>query len=224
MWVATGTHLAPKTLYQWRKHHNMQTLSAVSCQRSAVSCRSFCSRVHAFGTSPALLKPPYLYAFSATEATSTTTTTTHPITMYHTHHRPCSTTTYIRHPLCIRSASINTLFLRSHTTIYQTHAPFLRLHSHHCLHAFSARPQIALFARFSLTVHTLHTPLKSGSNCFGHPTTSMWMATCTHLAPKTLDQWRKHHNMQTLSAVSCQLSAVVQFAQGSTPLERLQHS
>ena len=102
----------------------------------------------------------------------------------------------------------HTLFIRSHITIYQTHAPFLRLHSYHCLHAFSARPQIALFARFSMTVHTLHTPLKSGSNCVGHPTTSMWMATCTHLAPKTLDQWRKHHNMQTLSAVSCQLSAV----------------
>ena len=29
-------------------HHNMQTLSAVSCQRSAVSCRSFCGRVDTF--------------------------------------------------------------------------------------------------------------------------------------------------------------------------------
>ena len=81
----------------------------------------------------------------------------------YTHHRPDSTTTYIRHPLCIRSTSINTLFLRSHTTIYQTHAPFQGLHSHHCLHAFSACPQIALFARFSMTIHTPHTHHLTGT-------------------------------------------------------------
>ena len=96
----------------------------------------------------------------------------------------------------------------SSITIYQTHAPFQMLHSHHCLHAFSARPQIALFARYSMTIHTLHTPLESGSDCVGHPTTSMWMATGTHLGPRTLYQWHTHHNMQTLSAVSCQRSAV----------------
>ena len=67
-------------------HHNMQTLSAVSCQPSAVSCRSFRTRGHAFGAFPVLLKPHSLYAFSATDTTTTTTTTTtHPITMYHTH-------------------------------------------------------------------------------------------------------------------------------------------
>ena len=85
MWMATCTHLAPTRLWKCYKHHNMQTLSAVSCQRSAVSCRSFCARVHAFGTSPALQNPHYLYVFSTTDTTTTTTTTTHPITMCHTH-------------------------------------------------------------------------------------------------------------------------------------------
>ena len=141
MWMATCTRLAPKTLYQGRKHHNIQTLSAVSCQRSAVSCRSFCARCHAFGTSPAFLKHHYLHAFSTTDTTSTTTTTTHPITVCHTHthHRPCSTTTYIRHPLCLRSASI----------IYQTHTIFPI--SHHYLSdtcSISEAPFLSLFTRF----------------------------------------------------------------------------
>ena len=98
--------------------------------------------------------------------------------------------------------------MRSHITIYQPHAPFRALHSYHYLHTFAARPHTSLCAHFSLSIQTPHTPLKSGSNCVGHPTPSMWMATYTHLAPKTLDQWRKHHKMQTLSAVSCQPSAV----------------
>ena len=85
MWMATYTHLAPKTLDQWRKHHKMQTLSAVSCQPSAVSCRSFRTRGHAFGAFPPLQKHHYLHGFCTTDTTSATTTTTHPITMYHTH-------------------------------------------------------------------------------------------------------------------------------------------
>ena len=207
MWMATCTIFGKNALPYRRKHHNMQTLSAVSCQLSAVVQfahratplgRLLGSKNSNFCMLLVLLRllPPLLLLLIPSLCTT------------HTHHRPCSTTTYIRHPLCIRSAGINTLFLRSYTTIYQTHAPFQGLHSHHCLHAFRVRPRIALFARFSMIVHTLHTPLKSGSNCVGHPTTSMWMATYTHLAPKTLDQWRKHHNMQTLSAVSCQPSAV----------------
>ena len=101
-----------------------------------------------------------------------------------------------------------TLFIRSPTTIYQTHAPFHALHSHHYLHAFIARPHAPLFTRFSMSIHTLHTPLESGSNCVGHPTTSMWMATCTRHEQTRLSMCYKQHNMQTLSAVSCQRSAV----------------
>ena len=156
MWMATCTHLAPKTLDQWRKHHNMQTLSAVSCQLSAV--------VHfAQGVTP-------LGRFHRSKNTTIYTVFVLRIPLAplllplipslcapYTHHRPDSTTTYIRHALCISSASIKTLFLRSHTTIYRPKAPFQRLHSHHCLHAFSACPQIALFARFSMTIHTPHT-------------------------------------------------------------------
>ena len=39
----------------------------------------------------------------------------------------------------------HTLFIRSPTTIYQTHAPFHELHSYHYLHAFVARPHAPLF-------------------------------------------------------------------------------
>ena len=98
----------------------------------------------------------------------------------YTHHRPDSTTTYIRHPLRIRSASIKTPFLRSHTTIYRRKAPFRGLHSHHRLHAFGARPQIALFARFSMTIHTPHTHHLTGTFL------SLWgltHATCTLHTP-----------------------------------------
>ena len=59
----TCTNLAPRALYQWRIHHNKQTLSAVSCQRSAVSCCSFCTRVHAFVTSQASVSHHYLHTF-----------------------------------------------------------------------------------------------------------------------------------------------------------------
>ena len=98
----------------------------------------------------------------------------------YTHHRPDSTTTYIRHPLRIRSASIKTPFLRSHTTIYRRKAPFRGLHSHHRLHAFGARPQITLFARFSMTIHTPHTHHLTGTFL------SLWgltHATCTLHTP-----------------------------------------
>ena len=74
-----------RTLDQWRKHHKMQTLSAVSCQPSAVSCRSFRARGHAFGAFPALQKHHYLHGFCTADTTSATTTTTHPITLYHIH-------------------------------------------------------------------------------------------------------------------------------------------
>ena len=81
-----GWQLAPILAQQCCIHmQNTQHANPVSCQRSAVSCRSFCARVHAFGTSPAFQKHHYLYVFSTTDTTSTTTTTTHPITMYHTH-------------------------------------------------------------------------------------------------------------------------------------------
>ena len=72
---------------------------------------------------------------------------------------------------------------------------------------------------FSMSIHTLHTPLERGSNCVRHRTTSMWMATCTHhqqqLCQQQLCPCGKHRNMQTLSAVSGQLSAVVHFLYGS---------
>ena len=145
IWIATCTHLGPRTLYPCHKHHNMQTLSAVSCQPSAVSCRSFFTTVHAFGTSRAFLSHHYLHAFSTTDTTTTTTTTiTNPITMYQTHaplhifHHYLSDTRYLSDfPPQIKR---RTLFIRSPTTIYQTHAPFHALHSHHYLHAFIARP------------------------------------------------------------------------------------
>ena len=55
------------------------------CQLSAVSCRSFRARGHAFGAFPALQKHHYLHGFCTTDTTSATTTTTHPITLYHIH-------------------------------------------------------------------------------------------------------------------------------------------
>ena len=120
----------------------------------------------------------------------------------------------------------HTQFISSHITIYQTHAPFRALHSYHYLHAFVARPHAPLFTRFSLSTHTLHTPLKSGSNS----NTSNNIDVDGNLHPSSAR--RLYHtgaNITTckpcqLSAVSGQLSAVVHFAQGSTPLERLQRS
>ena len=141
----------------------MQTLSAVSCQRSAVSCRSFFTGVHAVGTSRASLSHHYLYAFSTTDTTTTTTTTTHPITMYHTHtlHCTCSTTIYIRHPLCIRFATIiyqtHTIYQISHHYLSDTrsisHAPFPPL----VTRFRRAPPRITIYTLFYVYSHTAHT-------------------------------------------------------------------
>ena len=63
--------------------------------------------------------------------------------MYHTHtiaHVPPLHISDTRYVSDFPSSFIrHTLFIRSPTTIYQTHAPFRALHSYHYLHAFGAR-------------------------------------------------------------------------------------
>ena len=205
--MRTCTHLAPRTLNQWRKHHKLQTLSAVSCQRSAVSCRSFCTRVHAFGTSPASLPPHYLPAFSTTDTTTTTTTTTHPINqtpaMYHNSQHYASDTHYL---------SVSPI------NIYQAHAPFQTLHSHHYLHASNARPHKTLLTRFSTSMNTPHAHLsRAAQNVFANQKHRHgWK-----LVPN-VDQEHSINGTHITTCKPCQLSAVVTFVQGSSPLERLQ--
>ena len=204
----------------------MQTLSAVSCQRSAVSCRSFCTRVHAFGTSPALQKPHYLYVFCTTDTTSTTTTTTtHPITMYHTHPPLQMIHHYIKQPpamyqMChhhhlsdthnlsaLASLFISHMlhFARSYPiTIYTlssrapTHHTFLCLFTHRTYHLRTA--QIVLDIQHHRCGWQLTPILRQKPSITG--------ANTTRCKPCQL------------SAVSRQLSAGVHFAQGSTPLGR----
>ena len=125
MWMATCTHLAPKTLYQGRKHHNMQTLSAVSGQLSAVVHfaqgatplerfhRSKNTTIYTVFVLRILLAPLLLLLIPSLCTT-------------YTHHGPCSTTTYIRHPLCLRSASINTHYFSDLTSRFIRHTLHFR--------------------------------------------------------------------------------------------------
>ena len=187
-----------------------QHANPVSCQRSAVSCRSFCARGHAFGTSPAFLKHHYLHGFSTTDTTSTITTTTHPITLYHIHtpssmfhHHIYQTPAMYHIPTLFIS---HTLFISSsHQYLSGTrsipHIPFPPLFTRFQ----RAPPRTTIFTLFYIYSRTAHTSREWRKLCSTTKNIDVDGSLHPSCAKNTLSMAQAS---QYANPVSCQRSAV----------------